>query len=146
MLNGRVIIREGDPIDLDGNGEFDDDVFIGRGDNTLSAFAPNDIFLGDDLVLFFTAPLRNAAGEDLGSDPPFGSGGDAFMRVYLSCLTQQGDFDSDGDVDVDDFEDFLRCFAGPGGALDPGCECFDFNDDDDVDFGDFAALQQAFTG
>jgi hypothetical protein len=83
LLNGEVFVREGDPVDLDGNGAFDDDVFIGRGDSALSAFAPDDIFLSDDGMLYFIAPLRNAAGEDLGSDPPFGSGGDAFMGVQL---------------------------------------------------------------
>jgi len=76
-----VVVREGDPVDLDGNGAFDDDAYIGRGDASLSAFHADDIFLSDDLMLYFFASLRNAAGEDLGS---FGSGGDAFLRIDLS--------------------------------------------------------------
>lgn len=82
VLNGTdVVVREGDPVDLDGNGSFDDDAYIGRGDATLTAIHADDIFLTDDLMLYFFASLRNAAGEDLGS---FGSGGDAFMRIDLS--------------------------------------------------------------
>jgi hypothetical protein len=81
VLNGQeVVLREGDPVDLDGNGVFDDDAFIGRGTNTQSAFNPNDAFLTDDDILYFIAPLHNAAGEDLGE---FGTGGDAFMRVRM---------------------------------------------------------------
>jgi hypothetical protein len=82
VLNGTdVVVREGDPVDLDGNGVFDDDAYIGRGDASLSAFHADDIFLTDDMMLYFFASLRNAAGEDLGS---FGSGGDAFLRIDLS--------------------------------------------------------------
>ena len=51
-----------------------------------------------------------------------------------------------GDVDLGDFLTFQVCFTGPGGTLDPGCECADFNSDNDVDLGDFLAFQLAFTG
>lgn len=147
LLNGQVVIREGDPIDLDGNGAFDDDVFIGRGTATSSAFATNDIFLGDNGMLYFIAPLRNAAGEDLGSDPPFGSGGEAFLRVHLGCPPQQGDFDGDGDADLDDYAEFEGCLTGPGGGLaQPTCACGDFGGDQDVDLEDFREFQEAFTG
>ena len=82
VLNGTdVVVREGDPVDLDGNGSFDDDAYIGRGVATSTAFHADDIFLTDDLMLYFFASLRNAAGEDLGE---FGTGGDAFMRIDLS--------------------------------------------------------------
>ena len=153
LLNGEVVIREGDPIDLDTNGVFDDDVFIGRGDNTFSAFAANDIFLGDDRMLYFIAPLRNADGEDLGSIPSFG-GGDAFLRVYVGCPTQPGDFDCDGDVDLGDYAHFADCLNGPGAAPDPtppttSQQClgaFDFEPDTDVDLADFGGFQEAFTG
>ena len=147
LLNGLIAVREGDPIDLDSNGVFDDDVFIGRGDNTFSAFGANDVFLGDDRMLYFIAPLRNAAGDDLGSDPPFGSGGEAFLRVRLSCPTQQGDFDFDGDVDLDDYADLADCLDGPN--VEPvlwKCTCADLDDDNDTDLADFAGFQKAFTG
>lgn len=60
VINGEVVIRrEGDPIDLDGNGLFDDDVFLG-------AFQPNDVYLNDDGGIYYLATLRNGAGTSLG--------------------------------------------------------------------------------
>src|SRR5690606_31209433 len=47
VLNGsQVVVREGDPVDLDGNGSFDDDVFI-------RSFAADDVFLSSDFQLYF---------------------------------------------------------------------------------------------
>lgn len=66
VYNGTMILaREGDPIDLDDNGLFDDDVF-------LASFQPNDVFLTDDGLVYFLATLRNGAGTGLG---------DAFLRL-----------------------------------------------------------------
>ncbi len=98
VLNGEeVIVREGDPVDLDGNGMFDDDAFIGRGVSTSAAFRPDDLFLSDGGYLYFLASLRNAAGEDLGS---FGTGGDAFIRVLL--VDCPADLTGDNQVNIDD--------------------------------------------
>ena len=64
-----------------------------------------------------------------------------------------GDFDNDGDVDLDDFCAFADCMAGPGilpaPAL-PDCvaaclDTFDFDSDNDVDLTDFGGLQEVFT-
>ena len=63
-----------------------------------------------------------------------------------------GDLDQDGDVDIDDFNTFAGCMAGPDVTTPPpGCDPTDFanadlNVDGDVDLGDFAAFQSAFTG
>ncbi len=57
-----------------------------------------------------------------------------------------GDFDGDGDVDLNDFEQFDACLTGPGGGAQPPCDAFDFDADNDVDFADFQAFQIAFTG
>jgi hypothetical protein len=57
--NDFVLIREGDPVDVDGNGVFDDNAFI-------SVFNNEDAFLTDDLRYFFTADLRDSAGVALG--------------------------------------------------------------------------------
>lgn len=65
-----------------------------------------------------------------------------------------GDFDGDGDVDLDDHVSFFDCLAGPGATPDPtppfttdDClRAFDFDDDSDVDIGDFGGFQTAFTG
>ena len=65
-----------------------------------------------------------------------------------------GDFDGDGDVDVDDYFVFSDCMGGPGTVPSPtppttALECldaFDFEPDSDVDLGDFAGFQHAYTG
>jgi hypothetical protein len=121
-------------------------VFIGRGTDTSSAFAANDIFLSDDRVLYFIAPLRNAAGEDLGSDPPFGAGGEAFMRVNLPCPSPQGDLNFDGVVDLEDYGMFADCLDGPGISLAAGCACADMTGDGSVSLDDFTVMQRAFPG
>ena len=64
-----------------------------------------------------------------------------------------GDFDVDGDTDIDDFLYFQACLAGPGGvpAGDvPGfaaacMAAFDFNVDGSVDMADFVDFQTVFT-
>ncbi len=62
-----VVLREGDPVDLDGNGMFDDDTFHG-------VFNSTSFFLDDNFTLSFLGKLRDGAGTDLG---------DAFMRTSL---------------------------------------------------------------
>jgi len=65
-----------------------------------------------------------------------------------------GDFDVDGDVDVDDFMGLADCLAGPGVApapATPACvqaclDAFDFDADEDVDLADWAAFQVGFAG
>lgn len=59
VYNGlSVILREGDQVDLDGNGILDDDAF-------LATFNNDDLFLAGNL-LYFTADIRDAAGTALG--------------------------------------------------------------------------------
>jgi len=132
VLNGEeIVVREGDPVDLDGNGVFDDDAFIGRGDATMDAFRPDDIFLTDDGMLYFFCSLRNAAGEDLGS---FGTGGDAFLRIDLGPECP-ADFDGDGDVDTADLLFLLGAWGTPDGDVDG---------DGDTDTADLLALLGAW--
>ncbi|MHC4064226.1 MAG: proprotein convertase P-domain-containing protein, partial [Planctomycetota bacterium] len=57
-----------------------------------------------------------------------------------------GDQDHDGDVDLDDFNIFAGCLAGPQIAYPPGCDDADIDIDGDVDLGDAAIFQEAFTG
>jgi hypothetical protein len=83
VLNGDTIVaREGDPVDLDGNGLFDDDVFLGRGNNTVTAFSADNAFLTDDGTLYMFINLRNGAGVDLNSNPVF-STPLAMLRVHI---------------------------------------------------------------
>lgn len=68
VLNGmEVLLREGDPVDLDGNGIFDDNTYIG-------VFNNDDAFLTDDGWFYFTADLRDVDLNALGQ---------AFIRVLI---------------------------------------------------------------
>ncbi len=56
VLNGtHVILRENDPVDIDGNGLFDDDAFY-------NLFGNDAFVLLEDGTVYFTATLRNGAG------------------------------------------------------------------------------------
>ncbi len=72
-------------------------------------------------------------------------------------IPANGDFDTDGTVDLTDFQAFAHCYAGPDvrpmpddpAITDCEVEChnaFDFDDDLDVDLLDFADLQVQFGG
>ncbi|MCP4592465.1 MAG: hypothetical protein GY842_17160, partial [bacterium] len=70
--------------------------------------------------------------------------------VYLGAVP--GDFDGDGDVDLDDYAMFAGCMAGTG-VFDPpaGCDLADFSsadldDDSDVDCDDWVLLRDTWTG
>ena len=63
LNNDHVVLREGDPVDLDGNGLLDDNLFV-------SAIETDDLVLTDDLRLFLTGRLKNASNADKG--PFFG--------------------------------------------------------------------------
>jgi hypothetical protein len=87
--NDYVAVREGDPIDLDGNGLFDDDRFY-------NTFGNDDVLLLDDGTIVFTATLRNGAGTatDQGLfrlTPTSASctfrNGSGINPVALSCVT-----------------------------------------------------------
>lgn len=69
-VTSNVVLREGDPVDLDGNGLLDDNVF-------LSVFNNDDMFLTNDGWLYFFADLRNTPAS------PFTNVGQAFMRIQV---------------------------------------------------------------
>ncbi|MGB2985230.1 MAG: M14 family zinc carboxypeptidase [Phycisphaerae bacterium] len=62
------------------------------------------------------------------------------------CEGIAGDYDGDGDVDYDDFEQFELCFTGPGGGVLPECAIFDFDADEDVDCDDWSLFEVIWTG
>jgi hypothetical protein len=73
VLNGTsVVCREDDPIDLDGNGSFDDDAFF-------STFGNDDALLTDGGEFYFVATMRNGAGTTIGQ---------GYFRVDLDLDTQ----------------------------------------------------------
>jgi len=82
VWNGTVVAREGDPVDVDGNGMFDDGAFLGRGNPASACFQANDIQLTDNNTLYFLASLNDGAGNDLNSSPSFGTP-DALIRLQL---------------------------------------------------------------
>jgi hypothetical protein len=58
-----------------------------------------------------------------------------------------GDFDEDGDVDQDDYDQFVLCFTGPGGGpIAPECVPGDAEPDDDCDCDDWGVFAQNWTG
>ncbi len=73
VLNGTdVICREGDPIDLDGNGAFDDDAFV-------NTFGNDDAYLSDDGVCYVILTVKDSVGTVRGQAflaIDTGSGGD----------------------------------------------------------------------
>src|SRR5690606_188027 len=111
VLNGEtVLLREGDAVDLDGNGMLDDDAFVGRGVNTNTAFGassggnPNSWWLSDDGVVHGIIMLHDAAGNDLNAVPSFGTP-QAFVRIGAGD-TCTADFNNDDVVNSQDFFDF----------------------------------------
>ncbi|MEX2218427.1 MAG: hypothetical protein WD749_06660 [Phycisphaerales bacterium] len=114
VLNGtQVLMREGDPVDLDGNGQFDDDAFIGRGNNALAAFDANDRwFLTSGGVLYGVVQLRNGAGVDLNTSPAFGTP-QAFIRMTLgqACYANCDNSTQAPVLNVADFGCFLTRYA-----------------------------------
>lgn len=58
-----------------------------------------------------------------------------------------GDFNTDNDVDLDDFGFFRMCFNGPNKPpLFAECSMADFDHDSDVDLADFAVFRSCFNG
>ena len=113
---------------------------------------------GDDLDIFYarvTALDCNTNGVDDLDDIALGTSADCNCNsIPDECENLAGgDFDVDGDVDLDDFAKFLDCFAGPNALPDPvSPDCldtclnaFDFDDDTDVDMKDFALFQAVFS-
>ena len=58
----------------------------------------------------------------------------------LCPICDDGDFDRDGDVDLEDFADFQQCFGAPAGAV---CKCLDMDNDNDVDTADLELFVDA---
>ncbi len=63
----------------------------------------------------------------------------------LASLDPDGDSDQDGDVDLEDFADFQRCFGSTGSPI-PLCDPLDLVRDQQVDLEDIAAFHARFSG
>ena len=126
-----VILREGDPIDLDDNGMFDDNMFI-------RFFQEAGAVLTDGGDFYCHVDLTDNSGTGL-------SGafvGKAFVRVPVpDCPTLTGDVDGNAMVNGLDVQSFVECFLAPG-APTGQCRCADHDSDDDVDEDDLNAQVQ----
>lgn len=56
----------------------------------------------------------------------------------------RGDYNGDGNIDLEDHARLPGCLAGPGGGLGPNCGVFDFDDDGHVDLSDLADFLRIF--
>jgi len=116
------VLREGEPIDVDGNGVFDDGAYVGRGNNTLGAFEVDDIVVTDDGVLYVFITLRDApsSGNDLNSNPAFGTP-QAFVRLDVTPKVDcPADLVPPGGDNTIDVQDLLFVIAAWGPCADPG--------------------------
>jgi beta-glucanase (GH16 family) len=68
-----------------------------------------------------------------------------YVRWYVEG--DPGDFDRDGDVDIEDRTAFVGCFGGSDIPwTDPACRFFDTDADDDVDCDDWSSFRQVWSG
>lgn len=121
----RVVLSENDPVDLNGNGVFDDDAYV-------HIFRDDMGFLTCDGYLYANVRLRNSSGLCAGTPTETGQ---AFIRVRAFCPS---DWNDDDVANSQDFFDFLVDFFASDA---------DFNCDgvtNSQDFFDFLAA--FFTG
>lgn len=75
------------------------------------------------------------------------SDGTVRVAYVVVVLQSRADFDSDGDVDQDDYDHFAACSSGPGIPQDDSeCANARLDGDDDVDQADFGLFQRCFSG
>lgn len=123
VCNGRVIVSEGDEVDMDGNGS-GDGLFI-------SVFNDGNHALDDNLFYTFTARLKDGSGTDVGN---------ALLRMKLPL---PGDINSDDEVGPADFALLAAAFGSFVG--DPNYDAnADLNGDGEVGPADFAILSANF--
>lgn len=118
VLNGaKIIAREDDPIDLDGNGLVDDGIRI-------HTFGNDDLILTEDLQAYLVGTVRDF---NHGGSPT--DIGDVYVRINLCGVAGPcGDLDNDKDVDGDDFDAFVLAF-GKGRCDADYHICADFDED-----------------
>ncbi len=77
----------------------------------------------------------------------FGSGEWPELIANMCCCPEDGDFDADSDVDLEDFAGWEGCATGPLlGPYPLECALLDFEFDGDVDLEDYAAFQRTIGG
>ena len=110
-----------------GDGLGGDTVFV----NGLAAFEDD---ASDTAQLYVGGEFATAGGQSTNK-----------VAAWVACSGHTpvpGDFDDDGDRDLDDYRPFGYCLTGPGGGVLSGCEPGNLDHDDDVDLADFARFQE----
>ncbi len=75
------------------------------------------------------------------------AGGGSMIRFTVVSFFPLGDFDDDGDVDLNDAATFAACYTGEeGGPINPGCEPGDLDLDGDIDCDDWVLFKLVWTG
>ena len=75
------------------------------------------------------------------------SGGDLELTGGFWFGQPPDDCNSDGWVNLMDYDDLEECLSGPEGGLpEPECNCFDLDVDNDIDLRDVARFQVEFAG
>ncbi len=128
-VNGDVIVRESDPVDLNGNGLFDDNIYI-------TSFSSGNVWLSNDLKIHFLATIRNGEGTSLST---------AFLVVDLgACQTLLGDANGSGGRNGRDTQSFVNCLFS--GNMTHPCKCADMDNDGDIDSADATLFATALVG
>jgi hypothetical protein len=123
LNNQQAIVREGDPVDLNGNGLADDDVFI-------AAINDDEAFLDDRPYLYFNAMLKNGAGTAIG---------EGFLRKPLCAAGVDGDVDGNCVVNIDDLVNVITSWGNCPTGTNPLCPT-DFDHNGVIDIDDLVTL------
>jgi len=112
-----VILREGDGVDLNGDGFANDNVFV-------ADIATSSVQFGSNGRVYMIALLRNAAGNILGS-------GIVRLLTPIGNVCDSIDFNNDGSFfDPTDIDSLLSVFSeGPCVPAGATCNDIDFNND-----------------
>lgn len=154
----RVILREGEPVDLNGNGAFDDDSFIHP------VIADAAVLLSGGRIIL-RSNVRTGSGQHLGTglffkdfsqvEPTgaccFADGSCLDPVTQFDCIlgnawhnglaceaitctpdSAPGDLNGDGDIDGTDVQPFVDCILNSG----PNCDTADVNSDGATDIDD----------
>ncbi len=99
------------------------------GNGLVKGWTPSGSLVGTPQ--YFEIKAQNSAGFDTES-------------WYVNVIVP--DFDSDGDVDLQDFGHLQACYTGSGVAPTSGCGDADWDGDNDVDQSDFTKFKECFGG
>ncbi len=102
-------------------------------------------------IIYDTDELEpESYGATITIDAPGATNTPQHVSIYLTVEPSPWapcDFDTDGDVDQEDFGRFQVCYSGPGVTQpDPACRGARLDEDDDVDQADFALFQSCASG